>query len=586
MLRTHTCGELNAKQIAKEVSLAGWVHKRRDHGEIIFIDVRDAYGVTQLVFDPKENRQMHKKAHELKSEYVIRAKGVVRKRPDGTVNTKIPTGEVEILVSALLILNPSETPPFEIDDSIAVSDEMRLKYRYIDLRRPRMQKNMRLRHKTNTSIRNFLEKRNFVEIETPFLTRSTPEGARDYLVPSRLNIGKFYALPQSPQLFKQILMVSGFDRYFQIARCFRDEDLRKDRQPEFTQLDLEMSFVDENDIFALSEGLMKAIFKEVSGIDIPTPFTRLMYHEAMERFGTDKPDARFGMELANLSEVLKNTKFNVFKKTLEKEGSIYAINAKGYAKISRSKLDGFIAKAKDLGAMGLAYFKCENAKLSSNIDKFFEKNELDSIKNKTRAEENDLVLIVADKKSIAQSVLGSMRLEIAAESGIIDDKKINFFWITDFPLFKYNEEEKRWESEHHPFTACKEEDIKLLDGKNLEKIHARSYDLVINGQEIASGSIRIHKRDFQEKIFKTIGIGVAEAKKRFGFLIEAFKYGAPPHGGIAFGLDRFVTIFTKSSTIRDVIAFPKTQKAIGLMTGAPSDVDDKQLKELHIKKVK
>ncbi len=464
MLRTHTCGELNKSHIDKEVTLCGWVHRRRDHGELIFIDIRDAYGLTQLIFDPKKNSSTHKKVHELKSEYVIQVKGVVQERPRGTINPKLSTGEIEVLASALDILNPSLTPPFEVDKKLEVSEETKLKYRYIDLRSSGMQKNIRLRHKINSSMRGFLERKNFVEIETPFLTRSTPEGARDYLVPSRLNTGKFYALPQSPQLFKQILMVSGFDRYFQIARCFRDEDLRKDRQPEFTQLDIEMSFVDEEDIFGLSENLLKEIFKDVANIEIPIPFPRLKYSEAMEKFGTDKPDTR-------------GTKH-------------------------------------------------------------------------------------------------------------IDENKYNFLWITDFPLFKYNVEEKRWESEHHPFTACKEEDVKLLDGDDLGRIRARSYDLVVNGAEIASGSIRIHKRDLQEKIFKIIGMSKKDRDLRFGFLMEAFKYGAPPHGGIAFGLDRFVTIFTKSSSIRDVIAFPKTQKAACTMTNAPSDIDDKQLKELHIKKVK
>lgn len=586
MLRTHTCGELNVNCIDEEVTLAGWVRTRRDHGELIFIDLRDAYGLTQLVFDPKENRSLHDKAHELKSEYVIQAKGIVRKRPPGTENAKLPTGDIEVLVNSLDILNPSLTPPFEVDETLPVSDETRLKYRYIDLRSARMQKNLRIRHKISHSIRGFLEKRNFVEVETPFLTRSTPEGARDYLVPSRLNPGKFYALPQSPQLFKQILMVSGLDRYFQIARCFRDEDLRKDRQPEFTQLDIEMSFVDEDDVFGLSEGLAKEVFKAVSGIDVPVPFRRLKYADAMERFGTDKPDTRFGMELVNLSEALESTKFNVFRKSLEKGGAVYAINAEGHADISRSKLDDLIEKTKELGAAGLAYFKCEKGKLSSSIDKFFEEAELESIKKKTAAKDGDLILIVADRKDIALGALGSLRLEIAKEAGLIDENKYNLIWITDFPLFKYNEEEKRWESEHHPFTACNDEDIKFLDEARFEGVRARSYDLVINGAEIASGSIRIHQGKLQEKIFKIIGLGKDEAARRFGFLIDAFKYGAPPHGGIAFGLDRFATIFTKSSTIRDVIAFPKTQKAVCPMTGAPSDVDDKQLKELHIKKSK
>jgi aspartyl-tRNA synthetase len=586
MLRTHTSGELNKKHIGKEVTLTGWVHARRDHGEVIFMDIRDAYGITQLVFDPEKNRPVHDKAHGLKGEYVIRAKGLVRERPGGTINRKLPTGEVEIIVNELDILNPSLTPPFEVGKSLAVSDETRLKYRYIDLRSPRMQRNLRLRHRVNSAMRYFLEKENFVEVETPFLTRSTPEGARDYLVPSRLNTGKFYALPQSPQLFKQILMVSGLDRYFQIARCFRDEDLRKDRQPEFTQLDMEMSFVEEPDIFGVSEGLLKKVVKDAFNLEIRAPFPRLKYNEAMERFGTDKPDMRFGMELVNLDEGLKNTKFNIFKKNLEKGGSIYAINAKGRSKMSRAELDKLIAKAKDYGAGGLAYFKCEKGGLSSNIDKFFEKGELDSIREASGAEDGDLILIVAEKKDIALSVLGSLRLEIGKADKLIDENKHNFLWITDFPLFKYNEEEKRWDSEHHPFTACNEEDVKLLDGKDLGGIRARSYDLVLDGSEIASGSIRIHKRGLQEKIFKIIGLGKKDAEKRFGFLMEAFKYGAPPHGGIAFGLDRFLAIFTKSASIRDVIAFPKTQKAVCPMTDAPSDIDAGQLKELHIKKVK
>jgi len=586
MLRTHTCGELNKKNIGEEVTLCGWVHSRRDHGEVIFIDVRDAYGITQLVFDPEENRQIHEKAHELKSEYVVRAKGLVQERPKGRENNKLSTGAVEIAVKTVEILNSSLTPPFELDKEQAISDETRLKYRYVDLRRPHMQRNLRLRYKIINSIRRFLEKENFTEIETPFLTRSTPEGARDYLVPSRLNIGKFYALPQSPQLFKQILMVSGFDKYFQIVRCFRDEDLRKDRQPEFTQLDIEMSFVEENDIFTLGEGIMKSVFRDVLKVDIKTPFNRLPYDEAMARFGTDKPDMRFDLELVNLGDMLKDTKFNVFRKNLEKGGEIHALNAKGHAQMSRSKLDELIERAKAYGAGGLAYLKCDGKTLSSNIDKFFNKNELESIKERTKAEKGDLILIVSDKRETALSVLGALRLDLAKESGLIDKKKREFTWITDFPLFKYNEEDKRWVSEHHPFTACSEQDVKLLDSKDLGRIRARSYDLVINGSEIASGSIRIHKKQMQEKIFETIGLEKEEAARRFGFLMEAFKYGAPPHGGIAFGLDRFVTIFTGSDSIRDVIAFPKTQKSVCLLTGAPTEPDDKQLRELHIRRAK
>jgi len=585
MLRTNTCGELNEEHIDKTVTLAGWVHTRRDHGEVIFLDLRDAYGVTQLVFNPEDDRLMHDRAHELKSEYVIRVEGLVRKRPEGTINEKLSTGRVEVVVKTLEILNSSLTPPFEVDDNMMVADETRLKYRYIDLRRPLMQRNMRLRHAANSVIRNFLESKRFVEIETPFLTRSTPEGARDFLVPSRLNVGKFYALPQSPQLFKQILMVAGFDRYFQIVRCFRDEDLRRDRQPEFTQLDMEMSFVTEEDIFDASEGLMKELFRKLSSQELNVPFHRLKYHEAMEKYGTDKPDTRFGMELSDLTTILKDTKFNVFKKTLESGGRIYAICVEDYAAISRSRLDGLIGRAKELGAKGLAYFKCESGKLTSNIDKYFDEKELSLIKEAASAKDGSLILIVADEKNTALNVLGDLRLEIAGETGMIDKNRIEPVWITDFPLFKYNKEENRWESEHHPFTACRDEDIELLGkGSELDKIRARSYDLVINGSEIASGSIRIHKKELQAKIFDIIGLGEKEAERRFGFLIEAFKYGAPPHGGIAFGLDRFLTIFTGSSTIRDVISFPKTQKAVCPMTNAPSDVDEKQLKELHIKK--
>ena len=586
MLRTHTCGDLNKKHVGKTVTLAGWVNKRRDHGELIFIDIRDAYGLTQLVFDPKEARELHDMAHELKSEYVIQTKGVVRERPDGTKNTKIATGEIEVLVKGIKILNASETPPFEIDSEAVVSDETRLKYRYIDLRKPAMQKNLRLRHKVISSMRKYLESQSFTEIETPFLTRSTPEGARDYLVPSRVNPGKFYALPQSPQIFKQILMVAGFDRYFQIARCFRDEDLRKDRQPEFTQLDAEMSFVSEEDIFSVSEKLLKKVLEDAIGLKMEGAFPRIKYSEAMERFGTDKPDMRFGMEIANLSELLKNTKFNAFKGVLEKGGNIYAISVKGYASLSRSAIDKLIEKAKEYGAKGLAYFKCEKGVLTSNIDKFFDKEELERIKNKAAANDGDLVLIVADKREIALTVLGSLRLDIGIKEKLVDTGKFSLIWVTDFPLFKYNEGEKRWDSEHHPFTSCSEEDIKLLDGEDLSNIRARSYDLVINGAEIASGSIRIHNSILQEKIFKILGLDKEEASRRFGFLLEAFKYGAPPHGGIAFGLDRFLTLLTGSATIRDVIAFPKTQKAVCPMTNAPSDVDDRQLKDLHIKKVK
>lgn len=586
MLRSHTCGELNEKYIDKDVKLTGWVHTRRDHGELIFIDLRDAYGITQVVFDPKENRKLHTEAHQLKCEYVVKVSGKVRKRPEGTQNTKMSTGMIEVLVQEIHILNASRTPPFEIDDAVNVSEEARLRYRYIDLRKPAMQKNLRLRHKITRVMRDFLDSKNFVEVETPILTKSTPEGARDYLVPSRLNMGSFYALPQSPQLFKQILMVAGLDRYYQIARCFRDEDLRADRQPEFTQLDMEMSFIEEEDLFSLCEGLMGELFHKISGITIKCPFQRMRYSDALQHFGTDKPDTRIPIRLKNITDLVRGCKFNVFKQTIEKGGNVIGFTGKKCSTFSLSEINKLIALAQSLGAKGLAYFKVESNKISSPIQKFFAKDELDAITKALEAEPGDMMFFVADQEKVAYQVLTVLRTEIAKTKNLIDKTRFDFLWITDFPLFKYNDEEKRWESEHHPFTSCKEEDIPLLEKGDYKSIRSRSYDLVVNGMEIASGSIRIHSRDLQEKIFKVIGIKDEEARKRFGFLMEAFQYGAPPHGGIAFGLDRFTTLFTNSESIRDVIAFPKTQKAVCQMTGAPSEVDDKQLRELHIRKTK
>ena len=586
MLRTHTCGDLNNKHIGEETTLAGWVHSRRDHGELIFIDLRDRYGITQVVFDPKENRELHTKAHQLKSEYVIQVKGKVRPRPEGTENKKLSTGTIEVLSTGVEIFNESLTPPFEIDDSVTVSEETRLKYRYVDLRKPLIQRNLRLRHKMMKTMRDFLDEKDFMEVETPILTKSTPEGARDYLVPSRQNVGKFYALPQSPQLFKQLLMVSGFDRYFQIARCFRDEDLRADRQPEFTQLDIEMSFIEEDDMFSLCEEMLSLLVKKVMDIEIKTPFPRLRYADAMKRFGTDKPDMRIPIELKELTDIFKNCGFNVFKQVLSGGDSIIGFRAKDCASFSLSKINELTKLVQGWGAKGLAYFKIEKDKIQSPIQKFFTKEELDALLSITGAEAGDMIFIVADTKDTAYPALSALRIEIAKIKDMIDKDKFDFLWVVDFPLFKYNAEEKRWDSEHHPFTSCSPEDIPLLEKGEYGKVRSRSYDLVINGTEIASGSIRIHSRVLQEKIFQVIGIGSEEAEKRFGFLTDAFRYGAPPHGGIAFGLDRFITLFTKSDSIRDVIAFPKTQKGICPMTNAPSDVDEKQLKELHIKKGK
>lgn len=584
MMRTHTCGELNENSINEQVALCGWVSGRRDHGNLIFIDMRDGYGMTQVVFNPTENAELHKKAETLRSEFVVRVEGKVARRPSGTENAKLPTGMIEVRASGLEILNPAATPPFEISEHINVTEETRLKYRYLDLRRAVMQKNLRMRHKVCKTARDYFDDKGFVEVETPVLTKSTPEGARDYLVPSRVNPGMFYALPQSPQLFKQILMVSSFDKYFQIAKCFRDEDLRADRQPEFTQFDIEMSFVSEDDIYEISEGFMKRIFKEAIGIDLKTPFSKIKYSDAMARFGCDKPDTRFGLELADVTDVVRDAKFKVFKDAVAGGGRAMALCAKGCASYSRGQIDELIEFVKVYGAKGLANFKAENGTLASQIDKFFSKEELVEIRKKTLAQDGDMVFIVADKEKTAYEAMAALRRHLGSKLGLIDIKKIEALWITDFPLLKYNEEEKRWESEHHPFTSVHPEDIEMLKtGKFLDKIRSRSYDLVINGMEIGSGSIRIHDRALQESIFKIIGISGDEASLRFGFLLEAFKYGAPPHGGIAFGLDRLMTIFAGCDSIRDVIAFPKTQKAFCPMTNAPSSVDDKQLNELNIR---
>lgn len=584
MLRTHTCGELKVQDVGKTVNLCGWVGPRRDHGNLIFIDLRDGYGLTQIVFNPQTDPEVHKLGEDLRAEFVVRVTGKVEKRPDGTENTKLATGAVEIHVHGVEILNKAQTPPFEVVDAANVTEEARLKYRYLDLRRPMMQRNMRLRHAVCKAARDYFDERKFVEVETPILTKSTPEGARDYLVPSRVNPGMFYALPQSPQLFKQILMVSSFDRYFQIAKCFRDEDLRADRQPEFTQFDIEMTFVTEEDIFEVSEGLMKKLFKEAIGVDLATPFPRLKYSESMARFGSDKPDTRFGLELSEITDLVKDCQFKVFQDVVKKGGRVIAINAKGCGAYSRGQIDQLIEFVKEYGAKGLANFKAENGSLASQIDKFFSKVELGSIRKACRAEDGDMIFIVADKTKVAYDAMSALRKHLGKKLNLIDEKKFNFLWVTDFPLFQWNEEEKRWESEHHPFTSVHHDDVSLLEGgKDLGKIRSRSYDLVINGTEIGSGSIRIHQQKLQELIFKTIGIDDEQARSRFGFLLDAFKFGAPPHGGVAFGLDRLMTLFLGCDSIRDVIAFPKTQKAVCPMTNAPSLVDEKQLVELNIK---
>ncbi|MFH0839485.1 MAG: aspartate--tRNA ligase [Candidatus Omnitrophota bacterium] len=581
--RTHSCGELTEKDFGKKAALCGWVHTWRDHGGLVFIDLRDRDGMTQIVFNPEKNKEMHTESRKLRSEYVVAVKGIVEPRPKGTENNKLKTGKVEVAVEELKVLNTAEPPPFEISDDAKISEEVRLNYRYLDLRRPCMQRNLRIRHNTAKAMRDFLDENGFLEVETPILTKSTPEGARDYLVPSRLNPGKFYALPQSPQLFKQILMVAGYEKYFQIAKCFRDEDLRADRQPEFTQLDIEMSFVDVDDILALTEGLFKYVIKKVAGVNIKTPFPRLTYDEAMSRFGTDKPDTRFGMEISELRDIFEGTEFNIFKTALRPGGSIFGINVSGFASASRKDIDDLTAFAKDNGAKGLAYIKFTETGAESPILKFVGQEKAEVVQKKIGAQTGDLVLMVADAdKKTALEVLGSLRLYLAKIRNIKKEEGFNILWVLDFPLLKYNKDEKKWDSEHHPFTSCRDEDIQYLD-KEPGRPRAKAYDIIINGMELGSGSIRIHRKDMQEKMFNLIGLSKEEAEGRFGFLLKAFEYGAPPHGGIAFGLDRLITIFTGTDTIRDVIAFPKTQKAVCLMTDAPSDVDERQLKELGIR---
>ncbi len=581
MLRTNTCGELNKTHTKKEVTLCGWVATIRDHGGVLFIDLRDRYGITQIVFNPQKNKQLHLKAQQLGTEFVILVKGRVARRPKGTENENIPTGDIEIVASELNILNPSKPPLFELSDDSTLSENLRYRYRYLDLRRPKMQKNIFIRHKIFKIMRDYMDTHNFIDVETPILTKSTPEGARDYLVPSRVNIGKFFALPQSPQLFKQLLMIAGIDRYFQIAKCFRDEDLRADRQPEFTQLDAEMSFVEEDDIFSLTEGLLARLFKDILNIELKNPFERMTYADAMRRFGTDKPDIRFALELVDLTDELKITDFKIFKDAAKK-GVIKGINLKKPKNISRSRIGSLTEYVKTIGGKGLVHFEVKGNKLTGPVVKFFNDKLQEVILDRMQAQCGDLLLFVADEAKRANFILSELRKKLANEENIINKTKFKFLWITDFPLFVYNDEEKRWESEHHPFTALFEDDIKYIE-KEPQRTRARSYDLVVNGTEIGSGSIRIHNQDLQKKVFKIIGISEQEAKIRFGFLTEALKYGAPPHGGIALGLDRLLAIMLGCDSIREIIAFPKTQRAVCMLTGAPSDVTKKQLDELGLK---
>ncbi|MCD6526270.1 MAG: aspartate--tRNA ligase [Desulfuromonas sp.] len=580
--RTHYCGDLTSADIGSEVCLMGWVQRRRDHGGLIFIDLRDRTGIAQLALDPDRDPEAHAKADKIRNEFVVAVKGTISPRPEGTINPKMKTGEVEMEVRELKILNTSKTPPFMLDEHVEVAENIRLKYRYLDLRRPALQKNMILRHQVTKTVRNYLDEEGFLEIETPVLNKSTPEGARDFLVPSRVNGGNFFALPQSPQLFKQLLMVSGYDRYCQIVKCFRDEDLRADRQPEFTQIDCEMSFVDRDDIITIMENMIARVFKESIGVDVATPMARMTYAEAMDRFGVDNPDLRFDLELVELSKIVDGCGFKVFADAIKNGGMVKAINAKSCAKFSRKDLDGLTDFVKIYGAKGLAWVKMTEDGWQSPIAKFFTPEELEQINRAMDAEVGDLLMFVADTTAITNEALGRLRGHLGQKMGLADKNDYRFVWITDFPLLEWDGETRRHMAVHHPFTAPRDEDMELLDTEPA-KACAKAYDLVLNGSEIGGGSIRIHDQQIQSKMFELLGIGKEEAQEKFGFLLDALEFGAPPHGGLAFGLDRLVMILTGSDSIRDVIAFPKTQKATCLLSGAPSTVEEKQLQELSLR---
>jgi aspartyl-tRNA synthetase len=580
--RTHDCGSLGSNDIGQTVTLAGWVDTRRDHGGLIFIDLRDRAGITQVVFNPEINAQAHQEAHQLRNEFVLTIQGLVRGRPEGMTNPNLKTGEIEVLVKDFRLLNTSKTPPFSLEDSAEVSEAVRLRYRYLDLRRPALQRNFLFRHRVIQFVRQFLNQRGLVDIETPFLTKSTPEGARDYLVPSRVQEGKFYALPQSPQLFKQLLMVAGFDRYYQVVRCFRDEDLRADRQPEFTQLDLEFSFIDEEEIVVLMEELISQLFAETLGVVLPRPFRRLSYHEAMNRYGTDRPDLRFGLDIVDLSALVSHSGVKVFADAVQKGGCVKVIRVPGGGSFSRKELDDLVALAQSWGAKGLAWAKINPEGWQSPLAKFLTAEERRAIEQTLAAVPGDLILFQADTPAVVHEVLGKVRLHLGPKVTPPRPDQYEFTWVDQFPLVEYRVEEGRYGAVHHPFTAPLEEDLSRLEAQP-ETVRSRAYDLVLNGSEIGGGSIRIHQRALQERVFKVLNISAEEAEEKFGFLLEALELGAPPHGGIAFGLDRLVMLMTGAGSLREVIAFPKTQKAVCLLTNAPSTVDRTQLNELGIR---
>lgn len=584
MKRTHTCGELSEKSVGKTVLLSGWVQNRRDHGNLIFIDLRDRYGTTQVVFNPEQNKSVHQTAQSLGKEFVVQAQGKVQKRPKGTENKKVSTGQIEVHATNLQILNKAEQPlPIEVDEHVIANEEQRLKYRFLDLRRTELQEKIMVRHRILKAIRDFFDNEGFIEIETPILSKSTPEGARDYLVPSRVHPGKFYALPQSPQIFKQLCMVAGFDKYLQIARCFRDEDLRADRQPEFTQIDLEMSFAEQDDVLDVVERALLHLIQTVFKEKIKTPFPRYSYEHAMNTYGKDAPDTRFGLELVDLTAELKDTEFQVFSNVLQNNGVIKAFVApKGIEKFSKKDLEELTDAAKTYEAKGLVTLGVKNKSFDSNITKYLKEKHIPGVLNKTKAKEGDLVLLVADEWKTACTALGAVRGLAAKKLGLIDENKKNFLWIVDFPLYGWSKEDERIVAEHHPFTRPQTKDIERMEKEPLT-VKAQAYDLVLNGFELGGGSIRIHERELQEKMFKILGLSKEESEKKFGFLLSAFKYGAPPHGGIALGVDRMVMLLAGGESLRDVIAFPKNKAAVSMMDDAPSEVSGQQLKELRLK---